>query len=121
MRLRSWPSDRVTTTFNYASGDLNLFLTWQWIANTKNAGPLGVPIFGYPEPNLAVPVTGVKNYLDLGIGYQFSENIVGRLAISNLTDTSPPQMADATFSNNTDTALYDVFGRSYTLSVSLQY
>ena len=116
----TWPRDRVTTTFNYASGDLNLFLTWQWIANTNNAGPLGVPIFGYPEPNMATPETGVKNYLDLGIGYQFSESIVGRLAISNLTGTGPPQMADAV-QNNTDTALYDIFGRSYTLSFSLQY
>jgi outer membrane receptor protein involved in Fe transport len=117
----TWPRDRVTTTFNYASGDLNLFLTWQWIANTKNSAPLGVPIFGYPEPDLAVPVTGVKNYLDLGVGYQFTDKIVGRLAISNLTDTTPPQMADSAGANNTDTALYDIFGRSYTLSFSLQY
>jgi len=116
----TWPRDRVTTTANYASGDLNVYPTWQWIANTKNSAPLGVPIFGYPEPILAAPVTGAKSYVDLGIGYHFGENIVGRLTIANLTETKPPQMADAS-DNNTDTALYDVFGRSYTLSFSLNY
>ena len=116
----TWARDRVTTTFNYAAGDLNLHLTWQWIDSSKSAAPLGVDIFGYPEPLLSVPVVSAKNYLDLGAGYQFNDNIVARLTIANLTETSPPQMADNA-QNNTDTSLYDIYGRSYTLSFSLQY
>ena len=30
-------------------------------------------------------------------------------------------MADWVWDKNTDTRLYDIFGRSYTVSVSLQY
>ena len=116
----TWPTDRVTTTFNYASGDWNLHLMWQWIDEVKNSAPLGVDIFGYPEPVLATPTVSQRNYLDLGIGYQFTDNIIGRLSIANITGANPVQMADAA-DNNTDTALYDVYGRSYTLSFSLQY
>jgi len=116
----TWPTDRVTTTFNYASGNLNLHLMWQWIDATTNSGFLGVDIFGYPEPIMATPTVSQRNYLDLGIGYQFTDNIIGRLSIANITGANPVQMADAA-DNNTDTALYDVYGRSYTLSFSLHY
>lgn len=117
----TWPRDRLTTTFNYASGDFNAHLTWQWIANVDNAGFMGSAILfpTFPEPIMATPDTGVRNYLDLGLGYQFTDRITGRLTISNLLDEDPPQMADAT-NNNTDTALYDVFGRSYTLRFSFR-
>ena len=30
-------------------------------------------------------------------------------------------MADAAFANNTDTGMFDIFGRSYQLSFSLRY
>jgi iron complex outermembrane recepter protein len=116
----TWPTDRVTTTFNYASGNLNLHLMWQWIDEVKNSAPLGVDIFGYPEPVLATPKVSQRNYLDLGIGYQVTDNIIGRLSIANITGTNPVQMADAV-QNNTDTSLYDVYGRSYTLSFSMHY
>jgi len=46
--------------------------------------------------------------------------IIGRLSIANLTETSPAFMADAA-AVNTDPGMYDLFGRSYTLSFSLQY
>jgi hypothetical protein len=40
-----------------------------------------------------------------------------RFGVNNLLDNDPPQMADAVWSNNTDTGLYDVFGRSYYLTL----
>jgi hypothetical protein len=36
-------------------------------------------------------------------------------------DTKPPQMADQSWSNNTDEGLYDVFGRSYRVTLSAQF
>jgi len=36
--------------------------------------------------------------------------------VNNLTDTDPPLMPGVT--NNTDTVFYDVFGRSYFVSMS---
>jgi len=117
----TYPSDRVTTNFNYTYGDLNVFLNWRWIGGTDNAAPLGSAFFGVPDPDLAVPTVSTKNYFDLGLGYRFSENIIARLAIANLTETSPAFMADAGNGTNTDSGMYDLFGRSYTLSFSLQY
>ena len=117
----TYPSDRVTTNFNYQSGNFNVFLNWRWISGTDNAAPMLPRNAGDPDLVLAIPDIGSKNYFDLGFGYRFSENIVARLAIANLTDTRPAFMADAGNGTNTDSGMYDLFGRSYTLSFSLQY
>ena len=74
-----------------------------------------------PEPLLAIPSIGSKYYLDLGFGYEFNDSITVRFGINNLTDTDAPNMANAVNGNNTDTYLYDVFGRSFYLSVSARF
>jgi iron complex outermembrane receptor protein len=117
----TFPGDRVTANFNYTSGNFNTFLNWRWISSANNAAPYGSGFFGFPDPDLAVPTIPSKSFFDLGFGYRFGDNIIGRLSIANLTETSPAFMADAGKSANTDTSMYDIFGRSYTLSFSLQY
>ena len=117
----TYATDRVTTNLSYGSGNMTAHLTWRWIDKTDNAAPLQSADFGYPDPNLAVPSVKAANYLDLGIGYRFSDNIETRLMIANLTDTKAPNMADATWDQNSDTAMYDIYGRSYTLAFSLNY
>jgi outer membrane receptor protein involved in Fe transport len=126
-----WPCDsyfggtlsrnRVTSNIHYASGPLGLHLTWRWIEGTDNAAPFRSEIYGVPDPDLAVPTVGDKNYLDLGLVYEFSDHFTTRFGVNNLLDTSPPQMADTVFANNTDTGLYDVFGRSYYLTMSAHF
>jgi outer membrane receptor protein involved in Fe transport len=115
------PENRVTTHINYISGPLSIHLTSRWIDGTTNAAILESQLFGFPEPMLAIPSIGSKHYLDLGFGYEFSDNLTARFGINNLTDTGAPNMANAVFTNNTDTLLFDVFGRSYFLSVSAQF
>jgi iron complex outermembrane recepter protein len=117
----TFPNDRITSNFNYTTGDFNVFLTWRWIGGTDNAARSASGSFGFPDPDLAVPTVGQKNYIDLGFGYRLNDNIIGRLSIANLTETSPAFMADAGGTGNTDPGMYDLFGRSYTLSFSLQY
>lgn len=117
----TFPTDRVTTNFNYTSGGFNAFLNWRWIDGTENGAILAAPFFGFPDPDFAIPTVSSKNYFDLGFGYRFTENLVGRLTIANLSDTSAPLMADAASGPNTDAGMYDVYGRAYTLSLSLQY
>jgi len=117
----TFPTDRVTTNLSYASGDLSALLSWRWIDKTDNAAPLQSGDFGFPDPDLAVPYVERKSYLDLGVAYEFSESVTARLTIANLTDTKAPMMADAVWDKNTDTRMYDIFGRSYTLSFSLNY
>jgi outer membrane receptor protein involved in Fe transport len=115
------PENRVTTHINYASGPLNIHLTSRWIDGTTNSAKMEAALSGSPEPMLAIPSIGSKHYLDLGFGYEFNDNITARFGINNLTDTAAPNMANAVFTNNTDTLLFDVFGRSYFLSVSAQF
>jgi outer membrane receptor protein involved in Fe transport len=113
--------NRATSNLHYVSGPLALHLTWRWIDGTDNAAPFRSFVFGVPDPDLAVPTVSDKHYLDLGTAYSFNDHFTARFGISNLLDTKPPQMADAVWSNNTSTGLYDVFGRSYYLTLSAQY
>jgi outer membrane receptor protein involved in Fe transport len=98
-----------------------LHLTWRWIEGTDNAAPLDPAINGFPPPDLAIPEVGDEHYLDLGLAYTFNDHFMARFGINNLLDNDPPQMADAVFGNNTDTGLYDVFGRSYYLTLSAHF
>jgi iron complex outermembrane receptor protein len=115
---RTNPENRMTTNFNYSSGPLNARLTWRWVSSMKNGAPLRSYIFGVPDPVLALPKTSSYSYFDLGFGYEFSESLNVRFGINNLFDKQAPNMADAVWTNNTDTGMYDVFGRSYYLSFS---
>lgn len=117
----TFPVNRMTTNVRYSSGKLDVHLTWRWIDGTDNAAPLGFAAFGLPDPLLQIPSIGSKSYFDLGFGFEFTEHIAARLNIANLLDRDPPLMADAAFANNTDMRLYDIFGRSYYLALSLNY
>ncbi len=118
---QTFPTDRVMTNLRYASGDLSAHLTWRWISKVDSAAPLGSGDFGFPDPDLAIPYVKAKNYLDLGITYRFSDKIEASLFVANLTDTDAPNMADQTWDQNTDTAMYDIYGRAYTLAFSLNF
>lgn len=47
--------------------------------------------------------------------------VEARFTIANLTDQDPPLMANNSHGPNTDTTLYDIFGRSYSLALSLRF
>jgi outer membrane receptor protein involved in Fe transport len=98
-----------------------MHLTWRWIAGSENAEPRGNTNLGLSSDALVIPRIGTRNYLDLGVGYGFGENLHARLNVSNVFDTQPPMMANAVYSNNTDAGMYDIFGRSYFLGLSMQY
>jgi outer membrane receptor protein involved in Fe transport len=120
-RAATYSKNRVTSNIHYASGPLGLHLTWRWIEGMDNAAPLRSGLFGNPDPNLAVSEVGDKHYLDLGTAYTFNDHFTARFGVNNLLETDPPQMADAVFDNNTDAGLYDVFGRSYYLTLSAHF
>jgi outer membrane receptor protein involved in Fe transport len=116
----TFPVNRLTSNINYASGSLDIHLAWRWIEGTRNAAPFYSADFGYPDPILAIPTVSSYNFFDLGFGYQFSDSILARFGINNLFDKQPPQMADAVWTNNTDTGMYDIFGRTFYLSVRVE-
>ncbi len=117
----TYPKNRVTTNANYQSGPWNVHLTWRWIEGTRNAASLWVDVFGGPPANPAISSISSQNYFDLGVGFAFADHTTLRFGISNLLDNDPPFVADQSFNNNTDTRMYDVFGRSFYLTLSASY
>jgi outer membrane receptor protein involved in Fe transport len=99
LRAATFSKNRFTGNVHYASGPLGLHLTWRWIEGTDNAAPLSTA----------------------GLGYSFSDDFSARLGVTNLLDNDPPMMADAVFDNNTDAGLFDIFGRSYYLTLSAHF
>jgi outer membrane receptor protein involved in Fe transport len=119
--INTLPQNRVTTTVAYVSGNFDMHMNWRWIEGTDNAWPIYSDLIGDPEPILAVPSVGSKGFVDLGAGYRFNDNIALRLNVSNLFDTDAAFMADNGSQNNTDPSLYDIFGRSYRMTISMRY
>ena len=117
----TYPEDRAWLNVAYNAGDLGVYLDLRWIGGTDNA-ELFVPDFlGAPPTDLVITEVGSQAYVDLGIGYDFTDRIRARLNVSNLFDKDAPLYADAVVSNNTDTRTYDIFGRSYALTLSLSF
>ncbi|MEX0914569.1 MAG: TonB-dependent receptor [Wenzhouxiangellaceae bacterium] len=113
------PENRFTANFNYASGPFNARLTWRWIDGTRNAAPIALPLFGFNDFTLAIPEIAAWNYYDLGLSYDWDDSVTVRFGINNLFDKKSPLMADWV-ANNTDTKLYDVFGRTFYLNLRYQ-
>lgn len=115
----SVPESRTTTNINYGNGPLSMHVTWRWIEGTTNSLRLDAEYFGQPEPLVAIEDVGSVSYIDFGVGYQFTDTVSARFGINNVFDKNPPLMADGGNAANTDTGLYDVFGRSFYLSLSM--
>ncbi len=115
------PEDRVTANLHYSTGPVSAHLTWRWIDGTDNAMPMMAYIWGIPAPDLAVPSINSENYVDLGLSYEFDEALLVRFGANNLLDNDAPMMGGAVSVFNTDTGLYDVFGRSYYLTLSAEF
>jgi outer membrane receptor protein involved in Fe transport len=117
----TFPENRIAGALRYLSGPLALNLAWRWIDSTENAAPLASGNFGYDDPLLAVPTVSSYSYFDLGASYEFTDWLLLRLGVNNLLDKDPPQMADTVIAPNTDTGIFDVFGRAYYLSAQLRF
>jgi outer membrane receptor protein involved in Fe transport len=59
-----------------------------------------------------------QHYVDAGLSFGFGQHVSAQLTINNLLDNDPPR-TEQDF--NTDTGLYDVFGRSFSLRVNFEY
>lgn len=115
------PKNRVNANLTYTSGALQVQLNSYWIEGTDSYRAVEHLIFGGEEAVLAVTSIGSRHYLNLNVGYEFTDNIYASLGISNLLDTDAPFLADNTFDGtNTDTMMYDVFGRSFDVSFSMR-
>jgi iron complex outermembrane receptor protein len=118
-----FPDNRVRTSVTWSTIDWRAQLLWRWIEGTSNSARDIAPVFGIPVEivNPAIPSIGNTSYVDLSISYNVNENLTLGLTVANLLDEDPAFMADNGPQANTDTEMYDVFGRAYTLRLSLNY
>ncbi|NIL93568.1 MAG: TonB-dependent receptor [Woeseiaceae bacterium] len=106
-----YPENQIYSDITYESGPATVRLAWRWIDGTRNS------LTKDPSNVLAIDKISSESYLDLGLSYEFSDSMRAQFGIVNLLENEPPQMANAGGGNNTDTGYYDVFGRSYYLSL----
>jgi len=111
--------DRVSANLMYRSDPLSISLLAQWISGTESYLFAEARQVGAPEPVLAVPRIGSQFYLDTNILYQFNDAVAVRFGVFNLLDNDAPVIPDQ--ANNTDSQLYDVFGRTYSLTLVLNF
>jgi outer membrane receptor protein involved in Fe transport len=111
--------DRLSANFMYLSDPVSVSLLAQWLSGTRSYLFREAKMAGTPQPVLAVPSIGSQFYLDINAAYHFNDNVSARFGIANLLDNDAPLIPGQT--NNTDALLYDVFGRTYSLSLLLSF
>ncbi len=118
-----YPENRITSTLSWRAADVRAQLTWRWIDGTDNSARDVAPVFGIPVEFITPGIEAIdsKSYFDLSVNYDVTENLTLGLTIANLLDEDPAFMADNGSAANTDTEMYDVFGRAYTLRLALNY
>jgi outer membrane receptor protein involved in Fe transport len=118
-----FPENRVRTSATWIAEKWRAGLAWYWIDGTQNSAREVGPVFGIPAEFItpAIETIGSKSYVDLDINYELSDNLTLGLTVANLLDEDPAFMADNGNQANTETEMYDVFGRAYTLRLSLRY
>ena len=110
--------DMIYARLSYRSGPLGIQLGTRWIDGTKSFAPLVPGYFGGADPVLVIDSVSDMFYANLHIGYEISDRVSIGLNVENLLDQDPPLMPHI-HSNNTDTLRYDVFGRSFSISLKV--
>jgi iron complex outermembrane receptor protein len=110
--------DQIYARFAYRSGPMGISLSTRWIDGTDSFAPLVPDYFGGPDPVLAIDSVGSMFYANLHMSYRFSDQVSLGFNVENLLNRDPPLMPHI-HSNNTDTLRYDVFGRSFTISLNV--
>ena len=113
--------NRVSASIGVSTDRLRVMLNTQWVDGTDNWGKVDHQYFGGPPAVLAIPSIGSQYYADLNISYEFADGLTAALGVTNLFDREPPLLADNGSQNNTESGLYDVFGRAYRLSVAYRF
>ena len=118
-----YPENRVRTSAAWVAENWRAGLAWYWIEGTRNSARDVGPAFGIPVDfiNPAIETIGSRSYIDFDVNYRLTDNLTLGLTVANLLDEGPAFMADNGSQANTDTEMYDVFGRAYTLRLSLNY
>jgi outer membrane receptor protein involved in Fe transport len=114
--------NRVAASLGVSTDRLRVALNMQWVDGTDNWGKVDHLYFGGEPALLAIPTIGSQYHANLNVSYQFSDGLSAAFGVTNLFDREPPQMAQHnSTNNNTETGLFDVFGRAYRVSFAYRF
>jgi iron complex outermembrane receptor protein len=108
----SFPEWKALTTIGYGRGGATVSLRWRYQNAMDDVTSVTTPA----TPGVGV---GTYNLFDLTGSYDFNDRWQIRLGITNLTDEDPVTVASS--QTGTDTAVFDVLGRSYYLGLRMGY
>ena len=107
----SFPEWKALTTVGVGFGPLSASVRWRWQDAMEDVTSVTTP---------ATPGIGVATYnlFDFFTSYDFNTNWQLRLGVTNLTDEGPVTVSSS--QTGTDTAVFDVLGRSYYMGVRVR-
>jgi iron complex outermembrane recepter protein len=107
----SFPEWKALTTVGVGFGGLSTSVRWRWQDAMDDVTSVTTP---------ATPGKGVAPYnlFDFFASYDFNTNWQLRFGVTNLTDEGPVTVSSS--QTGTDTAVFDVLGRSYYMGVRVR-
>jgi outer membrane receptor protein involved in Fe transport len=107
----SFPEWKALTTVGVGFGPLSTSVRWRWQDAMEDVTSVTTP---------ATPGKGVATYnlFDFFASYDFSTSWQLRFGVTNLTDEGPVTVSSS--QTGTDTAVFDVLGRSYYMGVRVR-
>ena len=107
----SFPEWKALTTVGIGFGPLSTSVRWRWQDAMEDVTSVTTP---------ATPGKGVATYnlFDFFASYDFNTNWQLRMGVTNLTDEGPVTVSSS--QTGTDTAVFDVLGRSYYMGVRVR-
>ncbi len=116
--LPAYPRYRDTGSLNWRFGDFQLGYTLRYIEGTVFDTYPGPYTQGTGKTEHASAATPDVYYHDVNLSYDY-HNFTFNMGVQNLFDKQPPYVQDT--GTNTDTNVYDVYGRLVYLKTSLHF
>ena len=107
--LPKWRSQAVVT---YALDPVEIGLTWQHIPGMRD-------VTSVTRPSSPAVGLGAYDRFDLRVSFDVADDYQLSLVVNNLTDRNPPRVAGTP--GLTQAGTYDIFGRSYMMSLRAKF
>ncbi len=108
----SHPHWKANTSLGYSIGSLSATLHWRYIAAMKHQDQV-------VDPTATTPGVPAYNYFDLEGHWSVMDHLDLTGGITNLFDKGPPFVSGQPLT--TDTATYDIIGRSYYVGLTAKF
>jgi outer membrane receptor protein involved in Fe transport len=106
------PEWKVSFTPTYAFGDATVSLRWRYLSSMSDRQTV-------LNPSSTLPGVPAVNYFDLFGTYAFTDSILVRVGVTNITDEEPPEVAGQI--GQTRIGTYDVIGPSFTVGLQASF